>query len=172
MQFSEKHGTVVLLVANAIRCAIEDCLAVTNLNDQEVTMADIDYSPLEDAVLTLEDEDGNETEVTMQCIFEYDDQDYAAMIEEDEEEPSVYFFSLHAKKTKKKEVEFEFTPVEDDDLLEDLLDIFQQIINEEAEDEDEGLEGISIDGGEQDSDDDEDDDDDSKWDQFINKKLD
>ena len=46
-------------------------------------MEEIDYSPLEDAVLTLEDEDGNEIEVSMQCIFEYEDQDYAALIEED-----------------------------------------------------------------------------------------
>lgn len=126
-------------------------------------MADIDYSPLEDAVITLEDENGNEFNVSMQCIFEYDNQDYAAMIDEDEEEPSVYFFALTTK-TKKKEIEFEFNAVDDDELTDDLLNIFQQIINEEAED------GLSFDEDDE-TEEDIEDEDDSKWDEFINKKL-
>ncbi len=129
-------------------------------------MEDIDYSELEDAVLTLEDEDGNSIDCTMQCIFEYNGQDYAAVMEEDNPENEVYFFELNATK-KKNEIEFEFTIVEEEDLLDELLEIFQQIANAEFEDETSDNVAYDID----DEEDDDDDEDDSIWDEFITKKL-
>lgn len=125
-------------------------------------MADIDYSALEDAVISLETEDGESMECQLICIFEYNNQDYAAFTEIDNEENEVYLFSLRAKQ-KKKETEFEFNMVEDEDLLDELIDVLQHITDEEfGEDE-----GVIFDEDE----DEEDDEDDSKWDEFITKKL-
>lgn len=128
------------------------------------TMADIDYSALENAVVTLESEDGESMECQLACVFEYNDQDYAAFTEIDNEENEVYLFTLTAV-PKKKETEFEFNMVEDEDLLDELIEVLQQIMDAELEDED----GPVID---EDEDDDDEDEDDSRWDEFITKKLD
>lgn len=118
-------------------------------------MADIDYSELEGLQVALETEDGEEVNCELQCIFEYNGQDYAVMAQEDSEENEVYFFEVNVKETK-KEPEIEFSVIEDDETLEELLELFQQIVDQEFEEED---------------DDEGDDDDDGKWDQFITKKL-
>ncbi len=123
-------------------------------------MAEIDYSELEDAVVTLENEDGESIDCAMQCIFEYNGQDYAVLAEEDNPEQEVYFFGLDAAENNGKQ-EFEFSIIEDDELLAELLEVFQQIMDDEFEDED-----IS------EEEDVEDEEDDSIWDQFITKKLD
>lgn len=126
-------------------------------------MSDIDYSALEDAVITLESEDGDSIECQLICIFEYNEQDYAAFAEIDNEEHEVYFFTLRAKE-KKKETEFEFSIVDEDELLDELLAVLQEITDAES--------NVIFDDGEDEEEDDFDDEDDSKWDQFINKKLD
>lgn len=131
-------------------------------------MSDIDYSALEDAVITLESEDGESMECQLVCVFEYNEQDYAAFAEIDNDENEVYFFSLKAK-VKKKETEFEFNIVDDEELMDELLAVLQQISDAEFED-DADNDSVIIDDAEED--DDFEDDDDSKWDQFINKKLD
>lgn len=131
-------------------------------------MSDIDYSALEDAVITLESEDGESMECQLVCVFEYNEQDYAAFAEIDNDENEVYFFSLNAK-VKKKETEFEFNIVDDEELMDELLAVLQQISDAEFED-DADNDSVIIDDAE--DDDDFEDDDDSKWDQFINKKLD
>lgn len=131
-------------------------------------MSDIDYSALEDAVITLESEDGESMECQLVCVFEYNEQDYAAFAEIDNDENEVYFFSLNAK-VKKKETEFEFNIVDDEELMDELLAVLQQISDAEFED-DADNDSVIIDDAEED--DDFEDDDDSKWDQFINKKLD
>lgn len=131
-------------------------------------MSDIDYSALEDAVITLESEDGESMECQLVCVFEYNEQDYAAFAEIDNDENEVYFFSLNAK-VKKKETEFEFNIVDDEELMDELLAVLQQISDAEFED-DADNDSVIIDDAEED--DDLEDDDDSKWDQFINKKLD
>lgn len=131
-------------------------------------MSDIDYSALEDAVITLESEDGESMECQLVCVFEYNEQDYAAFAEIDNDENEVYFFSLKAK-VKKKETEFEFNIVDDEELMDELLAVLQQISDAEFED-DADNDSVIIDDAEEDND--FEDDDDSKWDQFINKKLD
>ena len=60
-------------------------------------MADIDYSALEDAVITLESEEGESMECRLVCIFEYNEEDYAAFTEIDNDENEVYLFSVKAK---------------------------------------------------------------------------
>lgn len=133
-------------------------------------MSDIDYSALEDAVVTIETEDGESMECQLVCVFEYNEQDYAAFAELDNEEHEVYFFTLNTK-VKKKETEFAFDIVDDEELLEELLSALQEITDAEFEEDDDDDNNIIIDDGEEDEEvfDEEDD---SKWDQFINKKLD
>ena len=120
-------------------------------------MADIDYSDLEDLTLSMEEEDGTTTECELQFVFEYDGQDYGAFCEPDNEEGEFYFFAIDGNTNWKGEMELEISPVEDDELLNQLVEVLQQIIDEQiAEEEEEELES----------------EDDSKWDEFINKKLD
>ena len=121
-------------------------------------MADIDYSELEELSLSMEDEDGTTTECELQFVFEYEGKDYGAFCEAGNEDGEFYFFVIDGKTNWKGEVELEIEPVEDDELLEQLVEALQQIIDDEMDDEDD----------EPDLDDDEDD---SVWDQFINKKL-
>lgn len=122
-------------------------------------MADIDYSDLEELTLSMEDENGVTTECELQFVFEYDGQDYGAFCEADSETGEFYFFAIDGKTNWKGETELEIEPVEDENLLEQLVEVLQQIIDEEmADDEDDEPEL-------------EDDEDDSVWDEFINKKL-
>lgn len=125
-------------------------------------MADIDYSDLENMVISIESEDGETIECELVCIFEYDEQDYAAFTEVNSEDNEVYLFTVNAK-TKKKETEFEFGIIEDEDLLAELIGVLQQVTDMELE----GEEDIIVDA---DTDEDEEDDD-GKWDEFITKKL-
>ena len=125
-------------------------------------MADIDYSALEDAVITLESEEGESMECRLVCIFEYNEEDYAAFTEIDNDENEVYLFSVKAIQNK-KETEFEFNIIEDEDLLDELIEVLQQITDDEFGDEDD----VIID----EEPDEDDGDDDSKWDEFITKKL-
>ena len=121
-------------------------------------MSDIDYNELEELTLTMEDENGETTECELQFVFEYDSQDYGAFCETDSETAEFYFFAIDGKTNWKGETELELEPVEDDTLLEQLVEVLQQIIDEETSKDDE-------------EDDTEETEDDSKWDQFINKKL-
>ncbi len=126
-------------------------------------MSEIDYEGLQDAAITLEDEDGSSIECSLQCVFEYNGQDYAVLAEEDNPENEVYFFALDAE-DKDDEIEFEFTVIEDEELLNELLEVFQQLADDEFGD------GIEVEGLE-DPEDGDDDEDDSIWDEFITKKL-
>ena len=135
----------------------------------EGTMADFDYDALSDLTLTLEAEDGSEVNLEMLYIFEYDDVDYAAITEQDNPEPVIYFFTLTIGEPAEGEAEAEITfeCVEDETLGNELLAIFQELADAEAEEGD----GIEIET-EDDDDEEAEDEDDSKWDQFIHKKLD
>lgn len=123
-------------------------------------MADIDYSELEELTLSMEDENGVTTECELQFVFEYDGQDYGAFCEPDNEEGEFYFFAIDGKTNWKGETELEIAPVEDDELLGQLVEVLQQIIDDEVADEEDDEPELDAS------------DDDSKWDEFINKKLD
>lgn len=118
-------------------------------------MANFDYSDLEGVTLNMEDEDGVVTECDLQFVFEYKGQDYAAFAEIGSETGEFYFFTIDVSATHGDEAELEIEPVEDDNLLEQLVDVLQQIIDEDEDDE-------------PDLDDDEDD---GRWDEFIHKTL-
>ena len=123
-------------------------------------MADIDYSELEELTLNMEDENGVVTECELQFVFEYEDKDYGAFCEVDSDTGEFYFFVMNGKTNWKGEPELEIEPVEDEELLEQLVVVLQQIIDEEMNEDDEDDEPEL-----------EDDEDDSVWDKFIHKKL-
>ena len=131
-------------------------------------MTDFDYSQLDEEIsLTLETEDGESIDLDMLFIFEYDDQDYASFIERDNEDNVVYFFAVNPTQKKNDEVELNFEYIDDEELATELLDIFQQIVDSDA-DEDADIAGLDLEDA---SDVEEEDDDDKKWDEFIHKKL-
>ena len=125
-------------------------------------MKEINYEELEDVVLTVESEDGEKADCTMICIFELEGQDYSVFAEDDQEdaeEKEVYFFAVDPSEEQEDGPGVTFSLIEDEDLLNTLLEIFQQMIDDEFGEDDE-------------EEDDEPEEDDSKWDEFINKKLD
>lgn len=131
-------------------------------------MTDFDYSQLDEEIsLSLETEDGENIDLDMLFIFEYDDQDYASFIERDNEDNVVYFFAVNPTQKKNDEVELNFEYIDDEELATELLDIFQQIVDADA-DEDADIAGLDLEDA---SGVEEDDDDDKKWDEFIHKKL-
>lgn len=131
-------------------------------------MTDFDYSQLDEEIsLSLETEDGENIDLDMLFIFEYDNQDYASFIERDNEDNVVYFFAVNPTQKKNDEVELNFEYIDDEELATELLDIFQQIVDADA-DEDADIAGLDLEDA---SGVEEDDDDDKKWDEFIHKKL-
>ncbi|MBO5488129.1 MAG: DUF1292 domain-containing protein [Eubacterium sp.] len=131
-------------------------------------MTDFDYSQLDEEIsLTLETEDGESIDLDMLFIFEYDAQDYASFLERDNEDNVVYFFAVNPTQKKNDEVELNFEYIDDEELATELLDIFQQIVDADA-DEDADIAGLDLEDA---SGVEEDDDDDKKWDEFIHKKL-
>lgn len=134
----------------------------------EDNMTDFDYSQLDEEItLTLETEDDEKIKLDMLFIFEYEEQDYASFLESENEDNVVYFFSVNPRQKKNDEVELDFEYIDDENLAEELLTVFQQIVDANA-DEDADLAGLDLEdisGG------DEEDEEDKKWDEFIHKKL-
>ncbi len=97
----------------------------------------------EEIIVNLELEDGSEIECQVICIFEYGDDNYAALTPTDESIEEIYFFGLEMEDLG-EETEFTLSNIEDDDLLEELSDVFDELMDE---------------------------DDDGEWDEFIDKKL-
>ncbi len=127
-------------------------------------MAAFDTDDIEEIIVTLELEDEGEVECEVICIFEYGESDYAALTPTDESIEELYFFGVQMEE-QGDEVEMTLENIEDEELLEELGEAFDQLMNEDEEDE---LEAMLP----EEEDTDEDDDDDSKWDEFITKKLD
>ena len=97
----------------------------------------------EEIIVNLELEDGSEIECQVICIFEYGDDNYAALTPTDESIEEIYFFGLEMEDLG-EETEFTLSNIGDDDLLEELSDVFDELMDE---------------------------DDDGEWDEFIDKKL-
>ncbi|MCR4605310.1 MAG: DUF1292 domain-containing protein [Eubacterium sp.] len=126
-----------------------------------------DLNEMEDVILTLEEEDGTETECQVIAMFEYDDAYYAAVTPTDENIAEAYLFGVEFE-DKGDEVEFTLTNIEDQNLLEEVGAVFESIM--EQADDDELPEGVEIETESKyasESDDDGDD----QWDEFIHKKL-
>lgn len=128
-------------------------------------MAAFDTDDIEEIIVTLELEGEGEVECEVICIFEYGESDYAALTPTDESIEELYFFGIQMEEDG-DEVEMTLENIEDEGLLEELAEAFDQLMNED-EQEDE-LEAMLP----QEEESTDDDDDDSKWDEFITKKLD
>ena len=106
-------------------------------------MADFDINEIEEMILTLEDEDGTSMDCQILQIFEYEGREYAAATPVDEDNNEIYFFGWEAEENG-EEVEISLENLEDEELLQELFNVFMESLEDE---------------------------DDSKWDEFINKKL-
>lgn len=132
-----------------------------------------DLNQLDDVIVTIEEEDGTETECEVICMFEYEDKAYAALTPTDDEIAEAYLFEVSFE-DQGDEIEFTIQNIEDEQTLAEVGQVFESIMAEELGDDD-LPDGVVIDaeGG---SDAHErvisDDGDDAFWDQFINKKLD
>ena len=135
-----------------------------------------DLNAMEDVIVTIEEEDGTETECQVICMFEYEEKAYAALTPTDESIAEVYLFGVTFE-DQGDEVEFTIENIDDDDLLEEVGHVFETIMAEASDEDDDDLpDGVVIDpptGGSGDmhtmtlpGDDDE-----EYWNQFINKKL-
>lgn len=112
-------------------------------------MAEFDMENIEEMLLTLENEDGTTTDCQILQVFEYKGREYAAAAPTNENNEEIYFFGWEAE-TNGEEVEISLENLEDEELLQELFDVFIESWEDEEELEE---------------------DEDSKWDEFINKKL-
>lgn len=134
-----------------------------------------DLNEMEDVIVTIEEEDGTETECQIICMFEYEDKAYAALTPTDENIAEAYLFGVTFE-DQGDEVEFTIENIDDDALLEEVGGVFESIMAE-ASGEDELPEGVVIDpstakpGGDANTINLPGDDDEAYWNQFINKKL-
>ena len=85
----------------------------------EELMQDMDN---EGALITLEDEDGNEVEFEFLDVVEYDNDEYIVLIENQEDADEVVILKINAL----DEDTEEYISIDDEELLEKLFDLFKQ----------------------------------------------
>ena len=117
-------------------------------------MAEFNLEDIEEMKADLQLEDGSTLECEVIYIFEWGGDDYAALTPVDESIEEIYFFGIEIE-DKGGEPEITLLQIDDEEALEALADAFDEMLDEEEFDEDE-----------------DEAEDDSKWDEFINKKLD
>ena len=76
----------------------------------------------EGALITLEDEDGNEVEFEFLDVVEYDNDAYIVLIENQEDADEVVILKINAL----DEDTEEYISIDDEELLEKLFDLFKQ----------------------------------------------
>ena len=76
----------------------------------------------EGALITLEDEDGNEVEFEFLDVVEYDNDEYIVLIENQEDADEVVILKINAL----DEDTEEYISIDDEELLEKLFDLFKQ----------------------------------------------
>ncbi|HAK58489.1 MAG TPA: hypothetical protein DCP06_05865 [Lachnospiraceae bacterium] len=131
-----------------------------------------DLNEMDDIIVTIEEDDGKQTECQVICMFEYDNRAYAALTPTDDDIEEAYLFGVTFE-DQGDEVEFTLENIDDDELLEEVGGVFESIMAEATGDDDELPEGVTIDPVDSGSHERViSDGDDAFWDQFINKKLD
>jgi uncharacterized protein YrzB (UPF0473 family) len=76
----------------------------------------------EGAIITLEDEEGNEVEFEFLDVVEYDNDEYIVLIENREDADEVVILKINALDEETEE----YISIEDEELLEKLFDLFKQ----------------------------------------------
>ncbi len=76
----------------------------------------------EGALITLEDEEGNEVEFEFLDVVEYDSDEYIVLIENKEDADEVVILKINALDDDTEE----YISIEDEELLEKLFDLFKK----------------------------------------------
>ena len=76
----------------------------------------------ESALITLEDEEGNEVEFEFLDVIEYDNEEYIVLIENREDADEVVILKINVLDDETEE----YLSIEDEDLLEKLFNMFKQ----------------------------------------------
>lgn len=76
----------------------------------------------EGALITLEDEEGNEVEFEFLDVIEYDNDEYIVLIENKEDADEVVILKINALDENTEE----YMSIEDEELLEKLFEMFKQ----------------------------------------------
>lgn len=107
--------------------------------DQENELIDFDEEALEEEVgntIFLEDEDGNEVETELLAVIEYEDgNNYAVLLPVDEEGEGVVI--MQVVEVEEDEALEGYLPIEDEDLLNEIFEIFQKEFEDVFDYEDE-----------------------------------
>lgn len=96
-------------------------------------MADIDNEIMDDGdeydaeMVTLYDEDGNEIEFELLDIIDYEGESYAVMLPPDADEVSIMLLE------ELNDEEETYSPVDDDELLTKIFEIFKEKFKDEFE---------------------------------------
>ena len=89
--------------------------------DNNTTNTSIDEEELDDNIITLTDEDGNDADFELLDLIQYGEKDYAVLIPDDEETDEVLLFEvIDADKEDNT-----FIEIEDDDLAETIFQLFK-----------------------------------------------
>lgn len=106
--------------------------------DQENEFIDFDEESLEEEVgniIILEDEEGNEVETELLAVIEYEDgNNYAVLVPVGEEDEGVVI--MQVVEVEGDEAHEGYMPIEDEDLLNEVFEIFQKEFEDLFEDED------------------------------------
>ena len=76
----------------------------------------------EGALITLEDEDGNEVEFEFLDVVEFDNEEYIVLIENQEDADEVVILKINVIDDDTEE----YVSIDDEELLDKLFDIFKQ----------------------------------------------
>ncbi|HNZ41286.1 MAG TPA: DUF1292 domain-containing protein [Clostridia bacterium] len=85
-----------------------------------------------DNIIVMEDDEGNPIEMTVLEMLEYDDRTYVLMQSADESEEDAYIFEYEEDKD-----DAILTPVEDEQLLDELFELFVEKMDSDFDDEEE-----------------------------------
>ena len=116
-----------------------------------------DLNEMDDVILEIEDENGTKIECQVIAMFEYEDEAYAALTPTDEDNNDAYLFRLQIE-DQGDELEFTLDNIDDEEKLEEVGQVFTQILEQAGEDDDEDSYAS-------------DDEPDDEWDEFIHKKI-
>lgn len=92
---------------------------MANMNEFDENAFEDDYEP---ELITLYDEDDNEIEMEILDIIDYEGDNYAVMIPNDEEADEVIIMQIDEL----NDEEDSFSPVADEDTLDTLFEIFKE----------------------------------------------
>ncbi len=95
---------------------------MNDMNNENLNDGELDYEP---EMITLYDEDGNEVELELLDVIEYDGESYAVMLPPDDDEVIIMLLE------ELNDEEDTYAPVEEEDKLNAVFDIFKEKFKDE-----------------------------------------